>query len=309
MNTHSLSTARRTSLAFAAALLILPHASIAQEPPPGEPGPEHEELTSLAGTWEVSTSGQTSGTARALSLLDGRFLRIEILAEGGPVTHAIYTFGFDRRHGRYIVSAMDDSGTYWVTAHGARDGSAIRMYGTDDDPVMASMGYEKEFAIVLYLHEPDRIEIETLFIDTRTPERNELPFMSFELRRTEADLSSEVKRRELAFAATMADRDLDAFTTFIADEAVFIGGGGAMRGLDAIREGWSPYFEGGDAPFAWEPDRVEVLESGDLALSTGPVIDPAGRLIGTFSSIWRRSSWGDWQVVFDKGCEVCAGSE
>ena len=309
MSKHPGSTTRRASLAFAAALLFLPYVSAAQEPAPGTPGSEHEELASLAGTWEVSVSEQPAGTARAATVLDGRFLRIEIMADAGPVTHAIYTFGFDRRYGRYIVSAMDDSGTYWVSAQGARDGSAIRMYGKDDDPVMTSMGYEKEFAIVLHLHEPDRVEIETLFIDTRTPERNALPFMSFDLRRTEADLSADVRRTELAFAATMADRDLDAFTSFVADEAVFIGGGGAMRGVEAIRDGWNPYFEAATAPFAWVPDRVEVLESGELARSTGPIIDSAGRLIGTFSSIWRRNPGGDWQVVFDKGCEVCAGSE
>lgn len=58
-------------------------------------------------------------------------------------------------------------------------------------------------------------------------------------------------------------------------------------------------------PFSWEPDVVEVLESGTLALSSGPVLDPAGKLIGRFNSIWRREAPGVWRIVFDRGSEVC----
>lgn len=49
-----------------------------------------------------------------------------------------------------------------------------------------------------------------------------------------------------------------------------------------------------------------MLESGSLALSTGPVYDAAGRVIGRFDSIWRLEQSGDWRVVFDKGSPVCA---
>ncbi|HZV90436.1 MAG TPA: hypothetical protein VFF34_00365, partial [Candidatus Nitrosocosmicus sp.] len=59
-------------------------------------------------------------------------------------------------------------------------------------------------------------------------------------------------------------------------------------------------------PFSWEPETVEVLPSGTLALTSGPVHDPKGTLIGTFSTIWRLEPDGRWRVVFDKGCEVCA---
>jgi hypothetical protein len=50
---------------------------------------------------------------------------------------------------------------------------------------------------------------------------------------------------------------------------------------------------------------VEVLGSGTLALSTGPVRDPSGKLIGTFTSIWRQDAPGVWRIVFDKGNPVC----
>lgn len=119
-------------------------------------------------------------------------------------------------------------------------------------------------------------------------------------------LANEVRQTEIAFAATMTERDLDAFVTFLAAEAVFVGGGSTLRGVEAIRDGWAQFFEGPEAPFSWQPEVVEVLDSGELALSSGPVRDPAGRLIGTFNSIWRKETDGAWRVVFDKGCPVCS---
>jgi hypothetical protein len=44
-----------------------------------------------------------------------------------------------------------------------------------------------------------------------------------------------------------------------------------------------------------------VLESGTLALSTGPVVDTSGEVVGRFNSIWRLEAPGVWKIVFDKG--------
>jgi ketosteroid isomerase-like protein len=114
-------------------------------------------------------------------------------------------------------------------------------------------------------------------------------------------LAAEVETREIAFAKTMADRDFEAFLTFISPEAIFFNGNDALRGRDAIGEGWAAFFEGEAAPFSWHPDVVEVLESGRLALSSGPVRSPSGEIVGRFNSIWRRDADGQWWVIFDKG--------
>lgn len=119
------------------------------------------------------------------------------------------------------------------------------------------------------------------------------------------DRAGEVRAAERAFAKTMADRDLKSFGGYIAPEGVFFGRKGATRGRAAIVADWKRFFEGADAPFSWEPETVEVLKSGRLALSSGPVKDPKGALIGTFSTIWRLEPDGKWRVVFDKGCPVC----
>jgi ketosteroid isomerase-like protein len=117
----------------------------------------------------------------------------------------------------------------------------------------------------------------------------------------QSDLVAVVRAREVAFAATLADRDFEAFLTFVSAEAVFFNGNDPIRGRDAIGDAWEPFFEGPSAPFSWTPDVVEVLESGSLALSSGPVRDPSGADAGRFNSVWRLEADGVWRVIFDKG--------
>jgi ketosteroid isomerase-like protein len=50
---------------------------------------------------------------------------------------------------------------------------------------------------------------------------------------------------------------------------------------------------------------VEVLESGTVAMSSGPVRDPAGTRVGTFNSVWRREPDGNWKIMVDNGCPAC----
>lgn len=117
------------------------------------------------------------------------------------------------------------------------------------------------------------------------------------------ELRQQVLDAERAFAATMVARDFEAFTGFLSREAVFMGPGGAQRGKETVAQAWRPYFDKPAAPFAWEPDEVEVLASGTLAFSSGPVRDAAGKQVGRFNSVWRLEGPGTWRVVFDKGCD------
>lgn len=122
---------------------------------------------------------------------------------------------------------------------------------------------------------------------------------------TPEDLAREVRAAETAFARSMSDRNLEAFAAHVAEDAVFFGGDKATHGKAAVVESWKPLYEGKDAPFSWESAQVEVLDSGTLAHSSGPVYDRSGKRVGTFNSIWRREADGTWKVVFDKGCDVC----
>ena len=120
-------------------------------------------------------------------------------------------------------------------------------------------------------------------------------------------LRQQVADTERAFAQTMADRDHAAFTSFLSDEAVFFDAETPLVGKDVVAEAWSTLFQQADAPFSWAPETVVVLQSGTLAHSSGPVLDPAGARIATFNSIWRREPSGKWKIVFDKGSVACPG--
>jgi ketosteroid isomerase-like protein len=115
----------------------------------------------------------------------------------------------------------------------------------------------------------------------------------------------EVRAAETAFAKSMADRNLAAFTALLADDTVFWGGKGVMRGKAAVAADWKRFFDGPAAPFSWAPADVEVLPSGNLGFTSGPVYDPKGQRIGTFNSVWQRQTDGSWKIVFDKGCPPC----
>jgi ketosteroid isomerase-like protein len=117
-----------------------------------------------------------------------------------------------------------------------------------------------------------------------------------------AQLEAQVRAAETGFAKTMADRDFAAFTRYVAADAVFAGARDILRGRAAVSAAWKPFFAGTQAPFAWAPEVVAVIADGTLALSSGPVFDPAGKRTGTFKSTWRRERDGQWRVVIDSGC-------
>lgn len=122
---------------------------------------------------------------------------------------------------------------------------------------------------------------------------------------TNAELTRQVRAAESAFAKSMADRNAAAFASLLADDTVFFGGQGVMRGKSAVAAGWKRFFDGPSAPFSWQPAEVEVLASGTMGFTSGPVYDPQGRRIGTFNSVWQRQPDGSWKIIFDKGCPPC----
>lgn len=119
------------------------------------------------------------------------------------------------------------------------------------------------------------------------------------------DLQQQVAATERGFAKSMADRNHAAFVSYLSDEAIFFTGPTPLRGKQAVAAAWKRFYEKPEAPFSWEPEKVQVLDSGTLAISSGPVRDPAGKHFATFSSIWRLEAPGVWRIIFDKGETVC----
>jgi len=123
---------------------------------------------------------------------------------------------------------------------------------------------------------------------------------------SEAELAADaadVKAAETAFAKTMADRKLDRFADFVAEDAVF-NGGRPHIGKAAVLAAWKPFFDGPQAPFSWAPDAVAATADGRHAISTGLARDAAGKVISRFTTIWRKDTDGRWRVAVDQGVDA-----
>lgn len=114
----------------------------------------------------------------------------------------------------------------------------------------------------------------------------------------------DVRRTEIAFASAFAARDPAAFRRYLAADTVWMGRE-PLHGPDAVMAAWHGLLTAATPPFSWAPDLVLVLPSGDLARTTGPVLDPQGRRVSRFQSTWRRKAAGDWEIVFDFGSDAC----
>ena len=115
-----------------------------------------------------------------------------------------------------------------------------------------------------------------------------------------APLQQQVFAAERAFARSMAERKHEDFVRHLSQDTLFFGRG-VLRGKAEVAAAWKAFYQGPQAPFSWEPDQVEVTADGLLALSTGLVRDPAGKLTTRFISVWRLEAPGVWRVVMDRG--------
>ena len=122
-----------------------------------------------------------------------------------------------------------------------------------------------------------------------------------------ADPEQTVRCREIGFSKSVENLNRNLFPTFIDPDARFVGNK-VDRSREAIAEAWRVFFADDGPLIKWRPQFVEVLESGDLALTRGPyrIIgkDENGHPTegwGTFNSVWRLNDDGEWLVVFDAG--------
>ena len=122
-----------------------------------------------------------------------------------------------------------------------------------------------------------------------------------------ADLEQDVRCREVGFSQSVEKQDRELFASFIDPDARFVSNE-VDRRPEAITEAWAVFFSGGLPSIKWRPQIIEVLASGDLALSRGPyrIVDEDEKgetreAWGTYNSVWRLNDQGEWLIVFDAG--------
>ena len=136
------------------------------------PGPEHERLARLAGSWNQSvkmwlTPGAEplveTATSENTLMLGGRFLSCHSKGKlAGTNVEAVNIYGYDRRREVYTLVGLDTLGTYWVTAEGPYDEQSRTavMYGEDEDPLA---GITQKYDMLLEFVDDDTYVTKVIF--------------------------------------------------------------------------------------------------------------------------------------------------
>jgi uncharacterized protein (TIGR02246 family) len=123
-----------------------------------------------------------------------------------------------------------------------------------------------------------------------------------------AAIEKSVREVEANMAKAMAAKDAKAFVSNYATDAVLmIPGEPAMKGHDAISAAISSMAADPNLKLEFEADRVEVSDSGDLAVTRGnytmTATDPATKKPmndkGSYVTVFRKQADGGWKDVLD----------
>lgn len=118
----------------------------------------------------------------------------------------------------------------------------------------------------------------------------------------------EIMNAERAFADKVkADGIPAGFLAFAADNAVLKRNGKLVIGKEAIKSRFdNQTSQSEEESLDWEPDYIDVSESGDMAYTYGKFTysytDSTGttqQSNGFFHTVWKRQSDGSWKYVWD----------
>ena len=114
-----------------------------------------------------------------------------------------------------------------------------------------------------------------------------------------------------AFARATAERRLEGFRSFLAEEVVTIRPDSpVIKGKDGLTARWAQLLTDPAMSIRWEPLDAVISDAGDMGFtvgsyevtrSTGP--DPQLAGSGKYVTVWRRETRGAWKVVFDSGVQ------
>jgi ketosteroid isomerase-like protein len=121
--------------------------------------------------------------------------------------------------------------------------------------------------------------------------------------------ASQLERADREFAKAAAQRGLDGWMSYFADDAARVDlRGKVTRGLSNIRAADSTIFADPTVRMVWDPTDAGAFHDGNHGFTKGryQVVkleagSPADTLSqGTYLTIWRRDE-GEWRVIVDTG--------
>ena len=121
----------------------------------------------------------------------------------------------------------------------------------------------------------------------------------------ETDGAAKLRDLEAEFVKATADRGLDGFMSYFAEDASEVENGGEIvNGKANIRKSLEPW----DVNLTWTPVKAEMAASGDLGYTFGNYVlkanDKDGHPVvhyGKYATVWKKQKDGSWKVVMDMG--------
>ncbi len=116
-----------------------------------------------------------------------------------------------------------------------------------------------------------------------------------------------IRRLDAAWVKAAETKQVDAWVDFYADDAVVLPPNEAMATTkDAIRKSVAGLLSLPGLALTWEPTKVEVAASGDLAYLYGvyqlKMLDEKGAPVSDYGKnveIWKRQPNGGWKCIVD----------
>jgi len=121
----------------------------------------------------------------------------------------------------------------------------------------------------------------------------------------ETDGAAKLRDLEAEFVKATAERGLDGFMSYFAEDASEVENKGEIvTGKANIRKSLEPW----DVNLTWTPVKAEMAASGDLGYTFGNYVlkarDKNGNPVvhyGKYATVWKKQKDGSWKVVMDMG--------
>jgi ketosteroid isomerase-like protein len=126
-----------------------------------------------------------------------------------------------------------------------------------------------------------------------------------------AGLAPELASLDAEWSAMVARRDLAAFLSRVAPDAVF-SGGELQVGRETIGQKWARYFADGGPTLGWKPTDSGLAASGDLGWTVGDAIfewkeKGVAPSPGRYVTVWVKDASGRWMAALDASLEPASG--
>lgn len=124
-----------------------------------------------------------------------------------------------------------------------------------------------------------------------------------------------IRLMEIAVGGSVKERDVERFKSYLAPRAVFLAEE-VGRGRDEIAAIWRPFFDDGGPRISYQPERIGVAASGDLAYVVGEATvsqltrgDHERTRQGPYLTAWGRDGDGKWKLLGSGSLVVCLEEE